>query len=102
MIKTCRIDLAGTENNKPLHHHIELIYPEIYTKEKTTLEVSMCHTRAADSVRISYDSDRDGWVIEQASIFSWDKDDSICDPDWQEVSFIQAWGRAKEGTFDDD
>jgi hypothetical protein len=89
------IDLQGTENDKPLHHSVELMYPEIYAKEKTTIEIGMCHTRAADSIRISYDSDRDGWVIEQASIFKW-ADDSVCDPDWQEVAFIPAWGREKK------
>ncbi len=62
------MDLQGKENDKPLHHCIELIYPEIYDKEKTTIEIGMCHTRAVGSIRISYDSGRDGWIIEQASI----------------------------------
>lgn len=91
------IDLNGKgDNEKPLHHRVELMYPEIYAKEKTTLEVSMCHVRAADSIRISYDSERDGWIIEQASTFSWDGDDEVHDMDWQEVAFIEAWARKKE------
>ena len=75
---------------------IEWMYPEIYDRGKqSTLEIGMCHTRATDSIRIKYDSDRDGWIIEQASTFEWDSNDKKCDPDWQEVSFIQAWGREK-------
>lgn len=49
--------------------------------------------RAADNIRIHYDFNRDGYVIEQSSVFQWDLDDDIRDPDWQEVSFIQSWGR---------
>jgi gentisate 1,2-dioxygenase len=52
--------------------------------------------RAADSIRISYDHERDGWKIEQASTFEWEANDTVCDPDWQEVAFVQAWGRERE------
>jgi hypothetical protein len=83
------IEISGNE-------HIEWMYPQIYDKEnQSTLEISMCHTRAADSIRLKYDSERDGWIIEQASTFEWDANDTECDPDWQEVAFIQAWGREK-------
>lgn len=94
-----RIELSGMENEIPCHHHIELLYPEIYAREKTTLTVGMCHTRAADSIRLSYDSTRDGWVIEQASIFTWEVGDTVGDRDWQEVAFIQAWARERPDTF---
>jgi len=57
------------------------------------LEVELMDVRAADSIRISYDFDRDGSKIEQASKFEWDDDDSVCDSDWQEVAFIKAWAR---------
>jgi hypothetical protein len=53
------------------------------------------HVRAADDIRIHYDFERDGYVIEQASTFTWSIDDEECDPDWQEVAFIQAWAREK-------
>jgi len=69
-------------------------YPEIYDREKQdSLEIALEHTRAADSIRIKYDSQRDGWVIEQASKFEWDEDEDECDSDWQEVAFIKAWAR---------
>ena len=70
-----------------------LYYPRIGPIDK--IEVDLSDVRAADSIRISYDFTRDGWKIEQASIFEWDGDDKVCDPDWQEVAFIKAWAREK-------
>jgi hypothetical protein len=90
------IKLDGKAGDKPLHHSVDLSYPEIYQDEKTTIEISMCHVRAADSIRISYDADRDGWVIEQAAVFEWPVDDPVCDPGWAEVAFVEAWGREKK------
>jgi hypothetical protein len=49
--------------------------------------------RATDGIRVSFDFDRDGYKIEQASRFGFACDDEVCDPDWQEVAFVQAWGR---------
>ncbi len=60
------------------------------------LEVGLCCVRASDSIRISYSHKRNGWVVEQASIFEWDSDDNIQDPDWQEVAFIESWGRERK------
>jgi hypothetical protein len=80
--------------------NIDWYYPNIY-KEKGPLnyiEIGLMHVRASDNIRIKYDSDRDGWVIEQSSIFEFDVDDNICDEDWQEVSFIKAWGRELNDT----
>jgi hypothetical protein len=73
--------------------HIQLWYPRNSAIDKIVL--GLCDVRAADDIRISYDFDRDGWKIEQASIFEWDGDDPVCDPDWQEVAFVEAWGREK-------
>ena len=61
-----------------------------------TIEVELSDVRAADSIRIKYDFERDGWVVLQASVFEWKTDDEVCDSDWQEVSFIKAWAREKE------
>ena len=74
---------------------IDWMYPEIYgkTKPQNTLTIDLTHIRAADGIRIKYDSERDGWIIEQASIFEWNEEDEVCDSDWQEVAFVQAWGR---------
>lgn len=72
---------------------LDLFYPRNRTVQ--FVEVGLSDVRAADSVRISYDFDRDGYRIEQASTFEWDADDEICDPDWQEVAFVKAWKREK-------
>lgn len=74
---------------------VELMYPRV-DDNTNCVEVGLCDVRAADSIRIKYDFERDGWSILQASVFEWSADDKVCDSDWQEVQFIQAWGREKE------
>ena len=74
--------------------NINLWYPRISTVK--AIEVGLVDVRAADNIRISYDFDRDGWKIEQAAVFEFDADDDVCDEDWQEVAFVQAWGREAE------
>jgi len=56
------------------------------------IEVGITDVRAADSIQISYDFDRDGYSIKQASRFAWASEQDT-DRDWQEVAFIQAWAR---------
>lgn len=73
--------------------HIDLWYPDVPNSDVSKLVIGLMDVRASDDIRVSYDKDRDGWKIEQASIFEWDADDKVCDPDWQEVAFIQAWAR---------
>lgn len=73
---------------------VALCYPNL-DKNLNAVEIELVDVRAADSILVSYDKERDGWVIKQASTFEWDPDDEECDPDWQEVAFIQAWGREK-------
>lgn len=75
--------------------HVDLFYPRSPGNPEY-LEVGLLAVRAADNIRISYDFDRDGWVIEQASVFEWEPDDEEMDPDWQEVAFVQAWDRDGE------
>jgi hypothetical protein len=72
--------------------HLDLWYPRLDDRVKY-LVVGLMDVRAADEIRISYDFDRDGWKIEQASTFEWGADDPVCDPDWKEVAFIKAWTR---------
>lgn len=57
------------------------------------IEIELVDVRAADSILVSYDFDRDGYVIKQASRFCWNSEDLVCDADWQEVAFIKAWQR---------
>ena len=74
---------------------VELFYPRNEGQPKY-LQLSLMEVRAADDIRISYDFERDGWVIEQASIFEWLPGDTVCDPDWAEVAFVRAWAREKK------
>lgn len=73
-------------------YFVELFYPRSKGNVKA-VEVGLMDVRAADSLRIEYDFDRDGYSIKQASKFSWDASDKVCDPDWQEVAFVRAWAR---------
>jgi len=75
--------------------HINMWYPDVPSTQIRKFVIGLIDVRAADSIRVSYDKKRDGWKIEQASTFTWDVDDDICDPDWQEVAFISAWQREK-------
>lgn len=72
--------------------YIELMWPRLEGHVKSFI-IGLSDVRAADDIRVSYDFDRDGWKIEQASKFSWNADDPIRDPDWQEVGFVRAWSR---------
>lgn len=65
-----------------------------YNGSPKFLIVELNDVRAADGIRLSYDFDRDGWRVEQASTFSWPAG-VVPDPDWQEVAFVQAWAREK-------
>jgi hypothetical protein len=62
--------------------------------EPNEILVELCDVRAADGLRITYDFDRDGWVIQQAQVVEWDDMDEACDydPKWKEVAFLKAWG----------
>ena len=71
----------------------DLWYPRNEGAAIDEVIVGLMDVRAADDIRITYDFERDGWVIWQASRFAWNIDDPVCDPDWQEVAFVQAWAR---------
>lgn len=91
-----RLDLTLIENEEIAH--LELMYPNCEGNIKG-IQIGLCDVRAADDIRITYDFDRDGWKIEQASIFIFENEDEEQDEDWQEVAFIKAWGREKKSLF---
>lgn len=70
---------------------VGLAYPRC-EENPNEVFIELVDVRAADGILIRYDFQRDGWVILQASRFEWEEDEEI-DEDWQEVAFIQAWGR---------
>lgn len=75
--------------------YVDHWYPGV-SGNPTYTQVGLMHVRAADDIRISYDFDRDGWVIQQASRFEFPADDKVCDEDWQEVAFVKAWARENQ------
>lgn len=81
--------------------HFEFWYPRVESQGSRVqaLSIGLCDVRAADNIRISYDFERDGWVIKQASRFSWEADEEP-DPDWQEVAFVKAFGRERPGPME--
>lgn len=70
--------------------HVELMYPSRDQQSQAHVSVGLEHVRAADSIRITYDFDRDGWVIWQASKFEFEAGDPL-DERWREAAFCQAW-----------
>lgn len=76
--------------------HITVMYPNNPDSLIKHLVINQCSVRASDGVRLHYDYDRDGFVIEQASKWEWDEKDEVCDPDWQEVAFVQSWARESD------
>lgn len=94
--KECKIELGLCGRTL----HIDLCYPRSEDDRPNTIEVDLMDVRAADSIRISYDFDRDGWAIQQASRFSWEPGEES-DPGWAEVAFVKAWARAIPGPGDD-
>ena len=84
-----------------MEHYVELFYPrsemERTDDQPQAVIVGLMDIRAADNIRITYDFDRDGWVIAQEPIA---KNGEI--GLWQEVAFIQAWGLEDESRTDDD
>jgi hypothetical protein len=80
--------------------HVELTYPPREGDPPNPagpcryVVVDQESVRASDGVRLHYDYQRDGLVIEQASRFAWARTGD-CDPDWQEVAFVQSWARAE-------
>lgn len=73
---------------------IDLFYPR--SGQLKEIEVGLSDVRAADSILISYDFERDGYVIKQASGILESSDVDTNHEDFQEVAFVKAWGRHKD------
>jgi len=71
--------------------HIDLWYPKIEGRPKF-IKVGLVDTRAADGVRLHYDFERDGFVVEQPKPHLVCKGDYYEDIDeWIEVGFFRSW-----------
>ena len=69
---------------------IDLIYPGI-DGNASYIRIGLCHVRAADDIRVSYDFERDGWKIEQPLPLD---DNGL--PRWRESAFLPAWQYEKD------
>ena len=67
---------------------ITLYYPRVNSHK--FIEASISDVRADDGIRLYFDFDRDGWVVQKPTKLSWEVDEEP-DPHWKEVAFIQGW-----------
>lgn len=72
---------------------IDLCYPR-QNKIKHVM-VGISDVRASDGIRITYDFERDGYVIEQPTQLAWKIDEPV-DYKWKEVAFVQSWALEEE------
>jgi hypothetical protein len=80
--------------------HCDLCYSNVNPPKKIQyIGVGISHVRASDGIRVSYDYDRDGYVIEQQRLIghdTWSEDTG----EWKEVAFVQSWGLQEESRDD--
>lgn len=55
------------------------------------LRVDLEDVRAANTLLVHYDFERDGWVLEAPSKLSWAPDEDWTDEQLEEVGFVPAW-----------
>lgn len=80
---------------------IELDYPRV-SGNINAIEIELNCVRAANSILIEYDFNRDGWKISMPSKTWWEVDDKIQDPCYQEMAFISAWAVGDDAPWDED
>lgn len=69
--------------------HVTLNYPRGNPK---AVEIDMLEVRCADSIRLTCDFERDGWVVFQSTNI-----DDMTDAAWREVGFFKAWAQSPHG-----
>jgi hypothetical protein len=80
------VRLVVRNDPKEKFAQVDICYPR--SNQVIGVEVGIECVRAADAIRIHYDFERDGYVIQQARIVRHDDHDEEV---WQEVYFAQAW-----------
>lgn len=88
-----RYDLGFTLDERGDTMAFDFAYPR--QNKIKFLEVGLSDVRASDGIRIWYDFERDGYVIEQPQQLAWRLDEKI-DEKWKEVAFAQSWRFEKE------
>lgn len=62
--------------------------------------IDLMDVRAANTLVIHYDLDRDGWVIESPTKFAWGVGEDSLDERLEEVAFVPAYTPAAEAELD--
>jgi hypothetical protein len=74
--------------------HVLLRYPRS-NEQPDTIEVSLEDVRAASSLQVKYDFDRDGWVIFSERLMNPTHCDACAkvsaEPEFVEVAFVKSW-----------
>lgn len=78
---------------------VDLWYPRL-PENPSAIEIDLMDVRASDGIKISYDFERDGWVLSQPTKIMWGPNEEI-DPAWKEVCFTPSW-RFTENQLNED
>ena len=85
-----RIEGWGYEVATGKHAGVDLYYPDRARPSDTYVVVGLMDIRASGSVRLWYDFERDGFVIERQTRYEWKAADTVCDPGWEFAAFVPA------------
>lgn len=67
---------------------VNLSYPR--HRDVKSVRIDLVDVRAANAIHVSYDFDRDGWVI-KSDMYNIDNPDAKESDELHEVAFIKAW-----------
>lgn len=82
----------------PTSPEFEFVYPRHHRIER--LFVGLEDVRAANTLEIYFDFDRNGWVVEAATKFAWSEGEDYSDRRLEEVAFIPAYTDAASAELD--
>lgn len=74
------------------------IWPE---SEPRYLRVDLMGVRAANTLVIHYDLERDGWVIQSPTKMAWYEGEDSTDEQLEEVAFVPAWSERAEAALEE-
>lgn len=83
--------------NKPLRtkpgvNRVDVWYPGVGGESQPVVELTLVHVRAARSIQVYYDLDRDGWVVCAQDT----RGDATGLEEYAEVAFVSAWTEESE------
>lgn len=85
-------DLKHIINRRGDVVEVDLHYPRVEGNDQA-IEINLMDVRAADNIRVTYDHDRDGWVISMLRTQAHDDQGNayvVEPPTWVEQAFIEA------------